>query len=468
MTASRFRSVALLVAASLGFATIFPAVANEQPEGITPPPWSRKRQTEWWGQTKWSHPLRAYKALSNDSTPELLRSWRDMRKKIRNNYPNVMKPVATQEVQRFILAVLNKESPMTLEGFNSFLASSPTLNPVKKISKAASPFLGGFSTENRYWDSFYRVNARRYWSGSPFGFSDIFDYNPPFRLNIDENGNFTYSSPSSVGGYFRYSRTRDNWYDAGRTPWEEFGTTVSNVREFAQSELNLGLGDGWKTHTLSWTADEERTERKKGTEDVRNVVEVSTNAFPNSNYATFGVWLRHHSDSTSLRTFVHRNVPRFIGSRSLGTATYKGVALGYYATKKDHWETVQRLTGKVTLNVDLGNRKKVGSFAGSIHDLALNGRSVDGVIELNTGIPKSTYRDGSETFVNDFKGSIKGSNIDGFNFTYGEWSGGFYGGNNDNNIYDGIVGSVSGQTALDNSGSHFGASFGARKVEAED
>ena len=148
----------------------------------------------------------------------------------------------------------------------------------------------------------------------------------------------------------------------------------------------------------------------------------------------------------------------------LGTATYKGTAVGLHTSSSGGRVSIERLMGKVTLNADFGNADVRGTIGGSIDDLTLDGDSVGGQILL----PKATIEDTWEsvrpiqlanTNINPKSaiGNIKGQNY------RGDWAGTTLGDASGTDQPTGIVGVVGGSGG----GNSFVASFGAKKVEDE-
>ena len=250
-------------------------------------------------------------------------------------------------------------------------------------------------------------------------------------------------------------------------------TGTSAYMDIGSLNLNRHLGleaddkmfEGWSYNILSGNSkilpDDAEAEGKFYAEVWDNYGVSKTD------YMVGGVWLLMPESGDNNRTkfaaFAQTNsayakvLGSGLGEEIEGTATYNGLAAGFYV---DGMDQVHRLLGKVTMNADFSSPVKDGTLGGSIHGITLNGEAANGSISL---LPQPlvggsqithTPRTSKDSTVS---GSINGTAV------MGDWSAIFTGPAtpaNDTVKPTGVVGTASGYSADEKH--TFAVSFGAK------
>ena len=188
-----------------------------------------------------------------------------------------------------------------------------------------------------------------------------------------------------------------------------------------------------------------------------------------TDYMVGGFWLLvpkdlQDTESWDFGAFVRGENPipwGSVNSKTIGKATYKGLAVGLHTSIEDKAAKISRLLGKVTIDANFEGTAERGNFSGKIHDLSLDGISTGGGLILQSkdlGVRKNRA-----PFIN-IQGDHIG-NINGVNYT-GSWGLLFQipGSRalSDAAIPGGVVGTIGGTGS---NGNTVVASFGAKKVE---
>ena len=290
-----------------------------------------------------------------------------------------------------------------------------------------------------------------------------------------------------VGG--KYSRNASLVTDIN-TEWNQAGTVTSlgklsptgkdaymEIGSLALKE-HLGLKaddmmfDKWSYKILSGKS---KLLPSGETEDGRFYAEVWDNyGVDSKDYMVGGVWLlmpeggsKSITDGRSMTrfaTFAQTNSSYAgttisnggVGSEVEGTATYHGLAAGFYV---DDMDQVHRLLGKVQMNADFGTSITNGTLGGSITGITLNGQGNKGTLVLLPQALHSPVQVVSAPW--DSKDATVAGSINGVAMT-GDWSGLFTGPATvtDNPKPTGVIGTASGYSADEK---HiFAVSFGAK------
>ena len=247
-------------------------------------------------------------------------------------------------------------------------------------------------------------------------------------------------------------------------------TSVERVESIATQ-----LGEGWDYSILKASV----PSVKDGDKDATLYAELWTDVASagESDYMVGGWWLLvpdnptgdYHFGALSKaeKYYTRSNATGAVKVEVTGPATYKGNAAGLHTSSENGMVSIQRLLGKVTLTADFGDDQARGTIKGEINSLTLNGDSVGGEILL----PEAPYGDGSNwASLRPIEGTNRSpnpksdlGNIKGINYR-GDWAGTFQGDSSGTAQPTGIVGVVGGSGG----GNSFVASFGAKKVEAEE
>ena len=167
---------------------------------------------------------------------------------------------------------------------------------------------------------------------------------------------------------------------------------------------------------------------------------TATSARSDTDYLAGGVWLIAPDDATSAADFQFGafgdGSDPFMQSNLapvMGTATYRGDAVGVYSQKEAGTSSVGYLEADVRLNANFGNANGLGSISGSITSFVVDGSHEEGALILGAA-PIGAQNSGF------FRGSVSDDGqIDSRDIT-GQWGGQFFG----NGESDGKPGSVGG------------------------
>ena len=196
-----------------------------------------------------------------------------------------------------------------------------------------------------------------------------------------------------------------------------------------------------------------------------------------SDYMLGGVWLLVPEDLQDTEAydfggFVRGENPLGAGkiNEIEGTATYKGSAAGLYTSLDNNVMKISRLLGKATLTANFLDGTKYGTVDGSIHDLTLDGNSVDGSLFINADLDVNHANygatgGGTEYGTRATMKEVSIGNIQGINYT-GSWGLVFQiPGETDAVIPGGVVGTIGGTGT---NGNTVVATFGAYKAMPEE